>query len=277
MVNRGVKRAGSVARAYTNAKMGDVQLVTRSGFWKWSSAKVALAAGIVAAIGIVALARAHLQADRMHARLLAALPDSVAGDPQLVRFAVAQARPLYVRYCAACHGADMHGNPQLGAPDLTDDVWLYGDGSLYSIERTILYGARAGVSNSHDEAEMPAFGLRGVLTAAQVRSLVQYLLQLNGRAYQVEAANDGRALYFGAANCGDCHGPDARGNNDYGAPDLTRNVWNNGADPQSLYTSIYSGRHRIMPAWRGTLSLEQVRALATYVYATSHAAGGPSS
>jgi cytochrome c oxidase cbb3-type subunit 3 len=28
--------------------------------------------------------------------------------------------------CSACHGADGQGNHSLGAPDLTDDVWLYG-------------------------------------------------------------------------------------------------------------------------------------------------------
>src|SRR5580692_10194105 len=155
---RGVKRAGSVAGAYTNAKIGVVQLVT-DGHYR---AKVMLAVGALVAIGVVALARAHLRTDRMQERLLVALPDAVADDPSLVRFAVAQAKPLYARDCAACHGADRHGNAQVGAPDLTDDVWLYGDGSLYDIERTILYGARAGVSNSHDEAEMPAFGLRGV-------------------------------------------------------------------------------------------------------------------
>jgi cytochrome c oxidase cbb3-type subunit 3 len=272
---RGVKRAGSVAKAYTNAKIGVVQLVTDARFPKWSIAKVALALGIALAIGLVAVARAHLRSDRMQERLLAALPDAVATDPALVRFAIGEAKPLFAQHCAACHGSDMHGNPQIGAPDLTDDVWLYGDGSLYDIERTILYGVRAGVSNTHDEAEMPAFGLRGVLSDGQVRSLVQYLLQLNGRPYQVEAANDGRAAYFGTANCSDCHGPDARGNNDYGAPDLTRNVWSNGGDPQSLYTSIYAGRHRIMPAWRGKLSLQQIRALATYVYAASHPPTAP--
>jgi cytochrome c oxidase cbb3-type subunit 3 len=239
-----------------------------------SIAKVALAVGVVA-IGVVALARGHLLSERMQERLLTAYPDSVAADPALMRFAVTAARPLYVQHCAACHGSDLHGKPEIGAPDLTDDVWLYGDGSLFDIERTILYGVRAGVSNSHDEAEMPAFGLRGALSEGQIRDVVQYLLQLNGRPYQVEAANDGRAVYFGSANCGDCHGPDARGNSDYGAPDLTRNVWNSGGDPQSLYTSIYAGRHRIMPSWRGTLSLEQIRALATYVYAASHAAGAP--
>jgi cytochrome c oxidase cbb3-type subunit 3 len=230
---------------------------------------VALALGAIAVIGVAALAFAHLRADRMKDRLLAALPDAVVADPSLLRFATAQARPLYLEHCAACHGADLHGKVEIGAPNLTDDVWLYGDGSVYDIERTLLYGIRAGVSNSHDEAEMPAFGLRGVLSEAQVRSMVQYLLQLSGRPYAAEAADEGRALYFGVANCGDCHGPDGRGNNDYGAPDLTRNVWNSGGDPQSLYTSIYAGRHRIMPAWRGTLSLEQIRALATYVYAAA--------
>ena len=67
------------------------------------------------------------------------------------------------------------------------------------------------------------------------------------------------------------HGADGRGNEDYGAPDLTRNVWNSGGDPQSLFAAIYSGQHRIMPGWRRTLSLLQIRALATYVYAASHA------
>ena len=238
--------------------------MAHSSIWK-----LALPLGAVLA-GVATLLLAHLRSEHMQYRLLAASPDAVAADPSLVRFATEQARPLFAEHCAACHGADLHGNPQIGAPNLTDDVWLYGDGSIYEIERTLLYGVRSGVSNAHDEAEMPAFGLRGVLSDAQIRSVVQYLLQLNGRPYQVEAANEGRAVYYGQANCGDCHGPDARGNSDYGAPDLTRNVWNSGGDPQSLYITIYSGQHRIMPAWRGSLSLEQIRALATYVYAASH-------
>ena len=238
--------------------------MAHSSIWK-----LALPLGAVLA-GVATLLLAHLRSEHMQYRLLAASPDAVAADPSLVRFATEQARPLFAEHCAACHGADLHGNPQIGAPNLTDDVWLYGDGSIYEIERTLLYGVRSGVSNAHDEAEMPAFGLRGVLSDAQIRSVVQYLLQLNGRPYQVEAANEGRALYAGTGNCADCHGPDARGNNDYGAPDLTRNVWNSGGDPQALYNAIYFGQHRIMPAWRRTLSLEQIRALATYVYAASH-------
>jgi cytochrome c oxidase cbb3-type subunit 3 len=38
--------------------------------------------------------------------------------------------------CAACHGADGHGNQALGAPNLSDRVWLYG-GSADTIMETI--------------------------------------------------------------------------------------------------------------------------------------------
>jgi cytochrome c oxidase cbb3-type subunit 3 len=41
--------------------------------------------------------------------------------------------------CSACHGADGKGNQQLGAPNLTDDVWLYG-GSINKIEETLKHG-----------------------------------------------------------------------------------------------------------------------------------------
>ncbi len=52
--------------------------------------------------------------------------------------------------CAACHGADAKGNPALGAPNLTDIVWLYG-GNLADIAETIRRG-RIG--------EMPAWRTR---------------------------------------------------------------------------------------------------------------------
>ena len=233
--------------------------------------KWALPLTAIVVIGLVMIAVTHWRYAQLQDRLLATAPEAVAADPALVRFATAQARPLYAAHCAACHGPDMRGNPALGAPDLTDNVWLYGEGRLFDIERTILYGIRSGQDKSHNETDMPSFGLRGILSDAQIRNAVQYVLQLSGRPHGAEAANAGRAVYAGAGNCGDCHGPDGRGNPDYGAPDLTRNVWNSGGDSQALYTTIYFGQHRIMPAWGGSLTLEQIRALATYVYAVSHA------
>ena len=51
--------------------------------------------------------------------------------------------------CAACHGAAGKGNPQIGAPNLTDDVWLHG-GSEASIVETITNGRR-GTMPAHKE------------------------------------------------------------------------------------------------------------------------------
>ncbi|HET8710596.1 MAG TPA: cytochrome-c oxidase, cbb3-type subunit III [Spongiibacteraceae bacterium] len=45
----------------------------------------------------------------------------------------------FAMYCVGCHGADGKGNQQLGAPNLTDDVWLYG-GSPLMIQQTVRGG-----------------------------------------------------------------------------------------------------------------------------------------
>ena len=51
--------------------------------------------------------------------------------------------------CIACHGMDGTGNQILGAPNLTDNVWLYG-GSAGVIKQTITKG-RNGVMPAHQE------------------------------------------------------------------------------------------------------------------------------
>ncbi|WP_260258478.1 cytochrome-c oxidase, cbb3-type subunit III [Vibrio intestinalis] len=45
--------------------------------------------------------------------------------------------------CAACHGTDGKGNPAVGAPDLTDNIWLFG-GSRAAVTETVMNG-RSGV------------------------------------------------------------------------------------------------------------------------------------
>jgi cytochrome c oxidase cbb3-type subunit 3 len=51
--------------------------------------------------------------------------------------------------CVACHGIDGKGNQILGAPNLTDNIWLYG-ASLGAIKQSIV-GGRNGVMPAHDE------------------------------------------------------------------------------------------------------------------------------
>ena len=70
--------------------------------------------------------------------------------------------------CVACHGPDGKGNKALGAPNLTDDVWLYG-----SSEDTIVYGILNGRNN-----RMPAW--TGILTPEQIRMVGAFEYSLSG-------------------------------------------------------------------------------------------------
>ena len=75
---------------------------------------------------------------------------------------------LFADNCAACHGDNGMGNRDLGAPNLTDAIWLYG-GDQQSLEETVRY-ARFGV--------MPPWGQR--LTEAEIKAVTAYVHQLGG-------------------------------------------------------------------------------------------------
>ena len=77
--------------------------------------------------------------------------------------AINEGRQLFQQYCVACHGTTGEGNTALGAPNLTDDVWLYGNSDT-ALRHTISLG-RNGI--------MPAFNKR--LDDAQIRMLVAWL------------------------------------------------------------------------------------------------------
>jgi len=91
---------------------------------------------------------------------------------------VAGGDTLFLDNCAACHGEDGRGDRELGAPDLTDAIWLYG-GSPEAVEHTIRH-ARFGV--------MPPWG--GRLGEAQVRAVAAYVHGLGGGERAVPAPGD---------------------------------------------------------------------------------------
>ncbi len=74
--------------------------------------------------------------------------------------------PVFAKNCAVCHGADGKGNQQVGAPNLTDDVWLYG-GEPQELRQTLRNG-RNGVMPAHEQMLKPE---RIHLLAAYVYSL----------------------------------------------------------------------------------------------------------
>jgi cytochrome c oxidase cbb3-type subunit III len=69
--------------------------------------------------------------------------------------------------CAACHGAEGKGNPLLGAPNLTDNIWLYG-GTSKKVRETIVNG-RGG--------QMPAHAT--LLTPEEIRIVAAYVYGLS--------------------------------------------------------------------------------------------------
>ncbi len=64
-------------------------------------------------------------------------------DPALA----AAGKKIFQQNCIACHGPDGKGNHMMGAPNLTDNIWLYG-GSPGTIEKTIA-GGRHGRMPAH--------------------------------------------------------------------------------------------------------------------------------
>ena len=79
----------------------------------------------------------------------------------------AQGKTKYEIFCVACHGVDGTGNTALGAPNLTDNTWLYG-GSLTRISESIAVGRNG---------KMPAQG--EFLGEAKVHLLATYIYSLS--------------------------------------------------------------------------------------------------
>jgi cytochrome c oxidase cbb3-type subunit 3 len=78
----------------------------------------------------------------------------------------------------------------------------------------------------------------------------------------------GRKIF--ADNCTSCHGDNAKGNQELGAPDLTDKIWLYGSDEATLIETISNGRAGVMPAWVGRLDSSTIKALTVYV----HSLGG---
>ncbi len=84
-------------------------------------------------------------------------------DPALAE----KGKEKYMTFCVGCHGPDGKGNPALGAPNLTDNIWLYG-GSPGTIKKSIAEG-RSGVMPPH----------RHFLGEAKVHILAAYVYSLS--------------------------------------------------------------------------------------------------
>jgi cytochrome c oxidase cbb3-type subunit 3 len=82
--------------------------------------------------------------------------------------AAQRGKAIFAENCVACHGEEGKGNQEVGAPNLTDEIWLYG-GKAADIEKTIQTG-RGGV--------MPYW--TGRLDPVTIKMLAAYVHALGG-------------------------------------------------------------------------------------------------
>ncbi|PHK93495.1 cytochrome-c oxidase, cbb3-type subunit III [Pseudoroseomonas rhizosphaerae] len=220
------------------------------GYFEWSSRAELSRAVEQAEAGAPPIAR----------RFAAASWDEINADPELRGYGAAAGRGLFGENCAPCHGIDGRGN--LGFPNLTDGDWLWG-GTPEAIEQTLHVGIRWAASPDTRTSLMPGFGAQRMLEQRQVLDLVEWVRAASGQEHDAAAA--ARAAPAFLENCASCHGEDARGNQEMGAPNLTDAVWLYGGGRKEIYESLWHGRGGVMPAFAGRLSEDMIRKLVLHL------------
>lgn len=186
--------------------------------------------------------------------------DQIRADDTLMEIVTGAAPRLWGDNCALCHATDGTGGP--GFPNLVDAAWLWG-GS----DEAVLETLRVGINAPHPEtrySEMLAFGETEILTRDQIRTVATYVQSLSGLARPDQEVLDAGATIF-AENCTGCHGEDATGQVDLGAPNLTDDAWIYGSDDATLFDVIHDGRQGWMPHWEGRMTASERKMVAIYL------------
>ena len=198
--------------------------------------------------------------DRLANTPLARIKD----DPELLRFAMAGGSAAFQTNCAPCHGRGAQGFA--GYPNLNDDEWLWG-GTIEDIHKTISFGIRSDAKDAR-ASQMPRYGLDKLLEEKQINDVAEFVLSLSGKAGDGPSVARGKQVF--ADQCAACHGPDGKGKQDQGAPNLADQIWLYGDSRAAILESVRTGRGGMMPAWAGRLDPVTINALTVYV----HSLGG---
>lgn len=205
---------------------------------------------------------AAAQADKLAAIAETPLPDILA-DEELRRFAEAGGAAAFKVNCSQCHGSGAQGSA--GYPNLNDDDWLWG-GDIDTIHQTIAHGVRFAGDENTRISDMPAYG--DILEPDQIREVAAYVVSLTGTPSDTTLAEAGKQVF--ADNCAACHGDDARGDREFGAPNLADAIWFYGSSEAAIAAQVRAPRHGVMPAWQERLGDTVVKQLSVYV----HSLGG---
>ena len=187
----------------------------------------------------------------------------IAADDALREFAVAAGGAAFKVNCVQCHGSGAQGSTDF--PNLNDDDWLWG-GKAEQIQQTITHGIRFTADADTRQSEMPAFV--DVLKPDQIAQVSAFVASLSGPVRDKSLIAPGAKVF--TDNCVACHGDNAKGNRDLGAPDLTDAIWLHGSGEAAIASQVRTPKNGVMPAWVGRLGETTVKELAVYV----HSLGG---
>lgn len=189
--------------------------------------------------------------------------EDIKADSELLQFAVAGGAAAFKINCVQCHGSGAEGGN--GYPNLNDDDWLWG-GNVNDIHTTIAHGIRFTGDAETRVSEMPAFA--DILNTEQTRQVAAYVVSLTSTPHDTSMIEPGKQIF--ADNCASCHGEDARGNRDMGAPNLADAIWLKAHGEDGIIAQIRAPKHGVMPAWGERLGDTTVKQLTLFV----HSLGG---
>ncbi|MDO5896055.1 cytochrome-c oxidase, cbb3-type subunit III [Agrobacterium sp. Azo12] len=187
----------------------------------------------------------------------------IQADNELLQFAVAGGSAAFKVNCIQCHGSGASGGA--GFPNLNDDDWLWG-GSADDIYTTITHGIRFADDDDTRLSEMPAYA--DMLQSQEIKQVAAYVVSLTGTPRDASMVEPGKQIF--ADNCASCHGEDAKGNREFGAPNLADAIWLKVEGEDGIAAQVRAPKHGVMPAWGERLGDATVKQLALFV----HSLGG---
>lgn len=107
-----------------------------------------------------------LNLDEASVSVMARYVQYLSGNPEISEYSIEKGAERFA-ICATCHGPDGGGNIALGAPNLTDNIWLHGGGVL-DIEEILRNGK---------QGNMPSFD--NALNENEIKLLAAYVISLS--------------------------------------------------------------------------------------------------
>ena len=105
--------------------------------------------------------------------------------------------------------------------------------------------------------QMPAFGMDKTLTKKEIEDVASHIMSLSNK--NLAKNKNGEKIF--QTNCVACHGNNAKGNQQLGAPNLTDKIWLYGGNKEDIIFTVTYSRNGVMPYWNSRLDDATIKQL----------------